>query len=117
MGMVLHAFLVSDGQLKQEVFVLLECHIGARMARSCFWSGEHSWENDSVSKCHYSEPEIGETHDTPETVETLETLETVSWENDSVSKCHCSEPEIGETLETLETLETVCRLNSLREPV
>jgi len=34
MVMMLHAFLVSDGQLKQEVLVLLECHSGARIARS-----------------------------------------------------------------------------------
>ena len=54
MVVMLHAFLVSDGQLKQEVFVLLECHIGARIARSFFWSGENSRENDSIYKCHCS---------------------------------------------------------------
>src|SRR5260370_26657746 len=55
-GMVgmLHAFLVSDGHLKQEVFVLLECHICARTARSFFWSGENSGEFGAGSKCHCS---------------------------------------------------------------
>src|SRR6266702_1189670 len=42
------------GQLKQEVLVLLECHIGARIARSFFWSGENSGENGSAYKCHCS---------------------------------------------------------------
>ncbi len=58
MVMVLHAFLVSDGQLKQEVLVLLECHIGARIARSFFCSGENSRENDSAYKCHCSESAV-----------------------------------------------------------
>src|SRR6266700_267951 len=49
--MMLHAFLVSNGQLKQEVFVLLECHIGACMARSFFCSRENSRENGSLYKC------------------------------------------------------------------
>src|SRR5205807_4211852 len=55
-GMVgwLHAFLVSDASLKQESFVLLECHMGARMARSFFCSGENSREKGSASKCHCS---------------------------------------------------------------
>ena len=40
-GMVrmLHAFLVSDGHLKQEVFVLLECHIESENCTECFLSG------------------------------------------------------------------------------
>jgi len=53
--MVLHAFLVSDGQLTQESLVLLvECHIGAPNARSFLCSGENSRDNGSLDKCHCS---------------------------------------------------------------
>jgi len=36
MVMMLHAFLVSDGQLKQEIFVLLECHIESENCTKLF---------------------------------------------------------------------------------
>ena len=51
---MLHAFLVANGQLKQEVFVLLECHIGAYIARSFLCFRENSRENGSLYKCHCS---------------------------------------------------------------
>ncbi len=34
--------------------MLLECHIGARIARSFFWRGENSWGNGPAYKCHCS---------------------------------------------------------------
>jgi hypothetical protein len=45
-GMVkmLHAFLVSDGSLNEEVLVLLACHIGVNGTKF-FRSGDLSWEN------------------------------------------------------------------------
>src|SRR5205807_9696416 len=51
MMVMLHAFLVSDGQLTQEVFVLLECHIGARSARSFCWFGNIPGKIALLTRC------------------------------------------------------------------
>jgi hypothetical protein len=47
------------GRCQQEGLVLLECHIGARIARSFCCSREYSRENGSLYKCHCSESAAG----------------------------------------------------------